>query len=57
MHYASPGAATIELEVINWLKNILFPDNATGCLSSGGSISTLIAFTAARDKHKVKMNS
>ncbi|MBK7109554.1 MAG: aminotransferase class V-fold PLP-dependent enzyme [Chitinophagales bacterium] len=55
VHYASPGAATIELEVINWLKKIfLFPDNATGCLSSGGSISTLIAFTAARDKHKVK---
>ena len=55
VHYASPGAATIENEVINWLKKIfLFPKNSVGCLSSGGSISTLIAFTAARDKHKVK---
>lgn len=55
VHYASPGAATIENEVVNWLKSVFsFPDNAVGCLSSGGSISTLIAFTAARDKHKVK---
>ena len=55
VHYASPGAATIENEVVNWLKSIFsFPKNAIGCLSSGGSISTLIAFTAARDKHKVK---
>lgn len=55
VHYASPGAATIENEVVNWMKSVFsFPDNAVGCLSSGGSISTLIAFTAARDKHKVK---
>ena len=55
VYYASPGAAMIENEVINWLKSIFsFPQNAIGCLSSGGSISTLIAFTAARDKHKVK---
>ena len=55
VHYASPGAATIENEVVNWLKSLfLFPDHSVGCLSSGGSISTLIAFTAARDKHKVK---
>ncbi|WP_310992036.1 pyridoxal phosphate-dependent decarboxylase family protein [Aequorivita marina] len=55
VHYASPGAATIENEVVNWLKNVFsFPDTAVGCLSSGGSISTLIAFTAARDKHKIK---
>ncbi len=55
VHYASPGAATIENEVVNWLKSVFsFPDDSVGCLSSGGSISTLIAFTAARDKHKVK---
>ncbi|MBP9924373.1 MAG: aminotransferase class V-fold PLP-dependent enzyme [Cyclobacteriaceae bacterium] len=55
VHYASPGAATIENEVVNWLKSIFsFPANSVGCLSSGGSISTLIAFTAARDKHQVK---
>ncbi|MEO5967863.1 MAG: aminotransferase class V-fold PLP-dependent enzyme [Ferruginibacter sp.] len=55
VYYASPGAATIENEVINWLKSVFsFPENSVGCLSSGGSISNLIAFTAARDKHKVK---
>lgn len=53
--YASPGAATIETEVINWIKSVFsFPKNAVGCLSSGGSISTLIAFTAARDQFKIK---
>lgn len=55
VHYASPGAATIENEVGNWLKSLFsFPEDSVSCLSSGGSISTLIAFTAARDKHKVK---
>lgn len=55
VHYASSGAASIENEVIEWLKTLFsFPENSVGCLSSGGSISTLIAFTAARDKHKVK---
>ncbi|MEO8774334.1 MAG: aminotransferase class V-fold PLP-dependent enzyme [Gelidibacter sp.] len=55
VHYASPGAATIENEVVNWLKSVFsFPEDSVGCLSSGGSISTLIAFTAARDKHQVK---
>ncbi len=55
VYYASPGAAAIENEVINWLKFVFsFPKNSVGCLSSGGSISTLIAFTAARDKYKIK---
>lgn len=55
VHYSAPGAATIENEVINWLKSIFsFPEHSIGSLASGGSISTLIAFTAARDKHKVK---
>ncbi|MGO3183913.1 MAG: pyridoxal phosphate-dependent decarboxylase family protein [Aequorivita sp.] len=58
VHYASPGAATIENEVGNWLKTVFsFPKDSVSCLSSGGSISTLIAFTAARDKHKVKNES
>lgn len=53
--YASPGAATIENEVLNWLKKIFsFPQSAVGNLASGGSISTLIALTAARDKHQIK---
>lgn len=55
VYFASPGATTIENEVINWLKSIFsFPENSVGCLSSGGSISTMIALTAARDKYKIK---
>lgn len=55
VYYASPGAARIENEVVNWLKSVFsFPDSAVGSLNSGGSISNLIAFTAARDKHQVK---
>ncbi|HNM71019.1 MAG TPA: hypothetical protein PKG57_15285, partial [Flavobacteriales bacterium] len=36
VHFASPGAATIENEVIAWLRSVFgFPDDAVGCLSSG----------------------
>lgn len=53
--FASPGAAAIENEILVWLKNIFsFPKDAVGNLASGGSISTLIALTAARDKHAIK---
>ncbi len=55
VYYASPGAVTIENEVINWLKRLFsFPDSAVGNLTSGGSVSALIAFTAARDRHGIK---
>lgn len=53
--YASPGAAAIENEILVWLKTIFsFPKDAVGNLASGGSISTLIALTAARDKYAIK---
>lgn len=53
--YASPGAVAIENEVLNWLKKVFsFPLSAVGNLASGGSISNLIALTAARDKYGVK---
>ncbi len=55
MYFGSPGAVTIENELINWMKGIFrFPDSAVGNLTSGGSIANLIALTAARDKHKIK---
>lgn len=55
VYYASPGAATIENEVIEWLKSVFsFPKEAVGTLCSGGSTSTLVAFTAARDHHQIK---
>lgn len=53
--FASPGAVDIENEVLNWLKKIFsFPQTAAGNLASGGSVSTLIALTAARDKYEIK---
>ncbi len=55
MYYASPGAVTIENELLNWLKEVFsYPKNAVGNLTSGGSIANLIALTSARDKHKIK---
>lgn len=53
--YASPGAVAIENEVISWLKSVFsFPESAAGNLASGGSISSLIALNAARDKYEIK---
>lgn len=55
MYFGSPGAVTIENELINWMKKeFRFPDSAVGNLTSGGSIANLIALTAARDKHQIK---
>lgn len=55
VHYASPGAANIENAVVNWLKSAFsFPENAVGNLTSGGSVSNLVAFAAARDKYQIK---
>lgn len=55
VYYASPGAAAIENEVLQWMKSVFnFPGDSVGNLTSGGSVSALIAFTAARDKHGVK---
>lgn len=55
LYFSSPGAVTIEDELLNWLKSIFgFPKNSIGNLTSGGSIATLIAFTAARDKYQIK---
>lgn len=55
MYYGSPGAVTIENELLNWMKGVFgFPMDAIGNLTSGGSIANLIALTAARDKHQIK---
>lgn len=55
VHYANPGAATIENEVIHWMKTIFsFPESGVGSLTSGGSVSNLVAFAAARDKYGIK---
>ncbi len=55
MYFSCPGGVAIEYELLNWMKSIFnFPKSAIGNLTSGGSIATLIALTAARDKHGIK---
>ncbi len=55
LYYASPGAVTIENELLDWMKSLFgFPNEAIGNLTSGGSIANMIALTAARDKHQIK---
>jgi len=55
IYYASPGAVTMENELLNWMKSVfIFPKEAVGNLTSGGSIANLIALTAARDKYQIK---
>ena len=54
LYYASPGAVTIEKQVLDWMKSVFgFPASATGSLTSGGSIANLIALAAARDHHDI----
>ena len=55
MYYGSPGAVTIENDLIEWMKGVFnFPKESIGNLTSGGSIANLIALTAARDHHQLK---
>ena len=54
IYYSSPGAVTIENQLIRWLCSIVdYPKEAHGNLTSGGSIANLIAVKAARDVHKI----
>lgn len=55
IYYASPGAVTMENELLDWMKDLFgFPKKAIGNLTSGGSIANMIALTAARDKFQIK---
>ncbi len=46
------GPATIELVVIEWLRQLMgMPEGTEGVLVSGGSIANLTAFAAARASH------
>ncbi len=48
--YASPGAVRMENMLIRWMSGIVgYPANATGNLTSGGSLANLIAIVTARD--------
>ncbi|NNE28956.1 MAG: aminotransferase class V-fold PLP-dependent enzyme [Saprospiraceae bacterium] len=55
MYFGSPGAVTMEDELLDWMKEVFgFPSSAIGNLTSGGSIANLIALTSARDKMGIK---
>ncbi|MGO8693489.1 MAG: pyridoxal phosphate-dependent decarboxylase family protein [Rectinemataceae bacterium] len=48
--FGDQSAVYVELQVLNWLKEILgFPMAAEGLLLSGGSMANLVALAAARD--------
>ncbi|MCB0686662.1 MAG: aminotransferase class V-fold PLP-dependent enzyme [Saprospiraceae bacterium] len=54
IYYANPGAVMIEDQCIRWMAKLVgYPDLHAGNLSSGGSIATLTAITAARNFHKI----
>lgn len=55
MYFGSPGAVTLENQLIDWIKTLFdFPEDSVGNLTSGGSIANLIALTAARDAKGIK---
>ncbi|MBL7728723.1 MAG: aminotransferase class V-fold PLP-dependent enzyme [Dinghuibacter sp.] len=55
--YASPGAVRMENMLIRWAAQLMgFPNTAAGNLTSGGSISNLIAICTARDAQKITAN-
>ncbi len=53
--FASPGAVRMENLLLKWMADLIgYPENAAGNLTSGGSISNLIAITTARDAFNLK---
>lgn len=55
IYFPAPGAARMENMLIRWMNGLMgFPSNATGNLTSGGSISNLIAVVAARESTGIK---
>jgi glutamate/tyrosine decarboxylase-like PLP-dependent enzyme len=54
IYYANPGAVVMEDLCIRWMAQLIgYPENHAGNLTSGGSIATLTALTAARDHHNI----
>lgn len=53
--FASPGAVRLEHLLTRWMADFVgFPVDAAGDLTSGGSISNLIAIVTAREAHGLK---
>jgi glutamate/tyrosine decarboxylase-like PLP-dependent enzyme len=56
--FAAPGAVRLENLLIQWMNKLMgFPNSAIGNLTSGGSISILIAVVTARDAIQLKAHS
>ena len=52
--YASPGAVRMENMLIRWMNGLVgYPGNASGNLTSGGSLANLIAIVTARDAKQI----
>jgi glutamate/tyrosine decarboxylase-like PLP-dependent enzyme len=48
---AAPAATMVELETIDWIKEMLgFPDEAEGIFSSGGQMANILAHVVIRDQ-------
>jgi glutamate/tyrosine decarboxylase-like PLP-dependent enzyme len=53
--FPAPGAVRLENMLIRWMNSLMgFPESAAGNLTSGGSISNLIAIVTAREACGVK---
>jgi len=53
--YAGPGAVRLENMLVRWLCGLAgYPEQSLGTLTSGGSIATLVALTAARDAKGIR---
>jgi glutamate/tyrosine decarboxylase-like PLP-dependent enzyme len=48
---AAPGASTIELQTIDWIRELVgFPKGSEGIFSSGGQLANTLAHAVARDR-------
>jgi len=55
VYYAGRGAARLENMLVRWLCRLVgYPAESFGTLTSGGSVATLVAVTAARDAKGVR---
>ena len=57
VHFASPGAARMEKQLVAWMAGLVgYPDSAGGDLTSGGSIANLSCIVTARDAMGIHAN-
>ncbi len=53
--FSAPGAVRLENMLLRWMSRLIgFPEDSAGNLTSGGSISNLIAIVTAREAQQLK---